>query len=46
MLWKERNNCIFNNVACTEASLTDKIAAELDQWCAAGVLGMSWPAGE
>jgi hypothetical protein len=46
MLWKERNNRIFNNVACTEASLIDKIAAELDQWCAARVLGTSWPAGE
>jgi hypothetical protein len=46
MLWKERNNRIFNNVACVEASLADKIVDELNQWRAAGVLGTSWPAGE
>jgi hypothetical protein len=46
MLWKEQNSRIFNNVACVEATLTDKIVDELNQWQAARVLGTSWPAGE
>jgi hypothetical protein len=46
MLWKERNNRIFNNIACTEDDLADKITLELSQWREAGVLGSSWPVGE
>jgi hypothetical protein len=43
LLWKERNNRIFSALACTEATLTDKIVDELSQWRDAGVLGTSWP---
>jgi hypothetical protein len=46
MLWKERNNRIFNNVAAHEAILVDKIISKLDHWRAAGVLRESWPAGD
>jgi hypothetical protein len=46
LLWKERNNRIFNALACTEAALTDKVVEELSQWRDAGILGASWPEGE
>jgi hypothetical protein len=38
MFWKERNR-IFNNTACNEALLADKIIDELSQWRNAGMLG-------
>ena len=46
MLWKERNNRIFNNKASPPAVLAEKIVTEISLWRIAGVLGSSWPESE
>ena len=46
MLWKERNNRIFNSRACNPPDLGEKIITEFKLWHSARLLGTVWPAGE
>lgn len=46
MLWKERNNRIFNAKARSPKDLVDSILMELASWRTAGVLNLVWPPGD
>ena len=46
MLWKERNNRIFNQSARNPQVLGEKIISEFRLWRSAGLLGTVWPEGE
>ena len=46
LLWKERNNRVFNNKTRAALDVADKIIAELRSWQAAGVLRTVWEPGE
>ena len=46
ILWKERNNRVFNNKAISAHTIADNIVTELNHWRVAGVLGASRLTGD
>jgi nuclear pore complex protein Nup210 len=40
MIWKHRNNCIFNNARPSVSNMINRIKDEATQWVRAGATGL------